>query len=132
MYIIDVVAALWLKENGVFLAQRALGDSLAGLWEFPGGKVEPGETHQQALEREMYEEFHLLVSCGEFFKKTEWQGPTGRIVRLHAYYIHCQLEQPIKLQAHDAYQWWDLSLPLTLPLAPADVPIAEQLVLHIK
>lgn len=58
----EVTAAIILKDNKVLIAQRAPGDKLAGKWEFPGGKIEPGETSQECLKREIREEPDGCVS----------------------------------------------------------------------
>lgn len=58
---IEVVAAIIYKDNKFLIAQRNLKKSQGGLWEFPGGKIEPGETREDALKREIYEEFHAEI-----------------------------------------------------------------------
>ena len=64
---IDVVAAFIIKEEKVLLAKRSTGDKdVLGKWEFPGGKVELGESETMAIEREMKEEFELEVKAEEF------------------------------------------------------------------
>ena len=58
---IEVVAAIIYKDNKFLIAQRNLKKSQGGLWEFPGGKIEPGETREDALKREIYEEFRAEI-----------------------------------------------------------------------
>ena len=58
---IEVVAAIIYKDNKFLIAQRNLKKSQGGLWEFPGGKIEHGETREEALKREIYEEFHAEI-----------------------------------------------------------------------
>ncbi len=75
----DVVAAILIKDNKMLIAQRAASDPLAGLWEFPGGKVEEGESPEQSLVREMREEFCIEVEVVEFFASslfTYEKGPS--------------------------------------------------------
>ncbi len=61
---IDVVAACISKESQILLAQRRADDHFPNLWEFPGGKIEPGETREQALKREIKEELNLDIKVG--------------------------------------------------------------------
>src|SRR5665647_905924 len=80
----DVVAAILFREEKVLIAQRANHDPLAGLWEFPGGKVEHGESPEDSLIREMQEEFCIDIQVGEFFESTLFSYDKGNI-RLLAY-----------------------------------------------
>lgn len=59
--VLVVAAALYNRKGEILLAQRPEGKAMAGLWEFPGGKVEPGETPERALVRELHEELSILV-----------------------------------------------------------------------
>ena len=68
--VLVVAAALYNAKGEILLAQRPEGKSMAGLWEFPGGKVEPGETPVRALVREL-QEFHLLMPL---FRCLAWAG----------------------------------------------------------
>lgn len=61
-----VIASFIIKNNQVFLAQRAKKDDLCGLWEFPGGKLEQGETEQECLKRELFEELGIEALVGEY------------------------------------------------------------------
>lgn len=72
---IDVVAAFIEQDGKVFAAKRASGE-LAGKWEFPGGKIEKGETPQQALRREIKEELDTIVEVGELFTHIDYEYPT--------------------------------------------------------
>ncbi|MHB1654171.1 MAG: (deoxy)nucleoside triphosphate pyrophosphohydrolase [Desulfitobacteriaceae bacterium] len=60
-------AAIILKDNKILIAQRAPGENLAGKWEFPGGKIEPGETPQECLKREISEEFDVDIEVLDYF-----------------------------------------------------------------
>ena len=61
-----VTAAILIIDGRILIAKRRLGDRLAEKWEFPGGKIEQGETPEQCLGREMQEEFQIQVSIGKF------------------------------------------------------------------
>lgn len=62
-----VIAALIQRDNKFFIAQRAKKDELYGKWEFPGGKMEPGETEPECLRRELFEEFGIEAEVGDYF-----------------------------------------------------------------
>lgn len=93
---VTVVVAAIVERDGAFLVTRRLhGTHLAGLWEFPGGKCEPGESHEDCLAREMAEELGVSVTIGAEVLATEHAYPE-RTVRLH--FRRCQitgLPQPL-------------------------------------
>ena len=76
-----VTAALVFRDGRLLITQRRPGDHLGGLWEFPGGKLEPGETPEDGLRRELREELGIDVAVGERFADIEHEYP-GRRVRL--------------------------------------------------
>lgn len=84
MKTIEVVAALIIRDGLFFGAQRGASKSFAGYWEFPGGKVEPGESHQEALARELYEELKIKAYPVEFIETRETQRPDA-LIRVHLY-----------------------------------------------
>lgn len=67
----QVTAAVIEKDGRVLIAQRKTGDALAGKWEFPGGKLEPGETPEACLRRELREEFGVETEIGDFICSSE-------------------------------------------------------------
>ena len=77
--IINVVGAAIVTNGTVLCAQRGPGKSLAGYWEFPGGKIESGETPEQALIRELQEEVGITVTTSALFDKLEYQFPDRHI-----------------------------------------------------
>lgn len=81
---VDVVGVLILREEQVLLAQRASGER-KGKWEFPGGKVERGETQQIALTREIYEELGATISVGKLVDSVRFQVGSERL-ELHCYW----------------------------------------------
>ncbi|PWC06070.1 (deoxy)nucleoside triphosphate pyrophosphohydrolase [Mycetocola zhujimingii] len=120
---INVVGAVIRRDGSILCAQRGAGGSLAGMWEFPGGKIEPGETPREALEREIVEELQCRVSVGAQVTSTVHEYDFG-IVTLTTYY--CELVEGIPvLSEHDAVVWLQPSQLRTLEWAPADVPAVE-------
>lgn len=71
----EVVAAVIEREGRILLARRRAGSHLAGLWEFPGGKRQAGETPEAALVREIREELDAAVTVGELLEDVEWAYP---------------------------------------------------------
>lgn len=71
---IEVVAAIIIKDNQVFATQRGYGQ-WQGWWEFPGGKIEPGETPEAALTREIREELNAEITVGSLLQTIEWDYP---------------------------------------------------------
>jgi mutator protein MutT len=80
--LVVVVAAVVEQADRVLVTERPSGTHLGGYWEFPGGKTEPGETHEQCLEREMREELGVVVEVGDELLSTRFVYP-DRIVELH-------------------------------------------------
>ena len=72
---VEVVAAIIKRDNEIFATQRGYGDFKGG-WEFPGGKIEPGETPEKALEREIFEELDARIEVGELLHTVEYDYPT--------------------------------------------------------
>ncbi|ATA17883.1 (d)CTP diphosphatase [Gibbsiella quercinecans] len=120
---IDVVAGILEQGDTILLAQRAGDCDQAGLWEFPGGKVEPGETQPQALMRELYEELGITASIGGYVASNAWAQAT-RVIHLHAWRID-QFEGEIQRRCHSAFAWVTPEQAREYPLAPADVPLLE-------
>ena len=121
----QVTAGVIYADGLILLARRAKGRSLAGFWEFPGGKVELGEDLIACLHRELQEEFAMQV---------EIQKELGR--RIHRYddkaieliCFICQMRTyPIRLVDHDDLCWVALGQLRQMKLAPADVPFIDLL-----
>jgi 8-oxo-dGTP diphosphatase len=107
----SVVGAAIVRDGRVLAARRTHPAETAGRWEFPGGKVEPGETPQAALAREITEELGARVAVGALYHITEHAYPGGPHVRLLFY--ECALLDPdLRLLWGQAYRW----------VAPADLP----------
>jgi len=99
---IEVVAAVIRRENEIFATQRGYGE-FKDWWEFPGGKMEPGETPQQALVREIHEELDTEITVGELIETVEWDYPTFHL-KMHCFW--CKLaSESIHLNEHEASAW---------------------------
>ena len=120
---IIVIAGVIQKEGEFLLAQRAQHDSLPGKWEFPGGTLEPGESHQECLEREMREEFEIETKIGAKIGISEHPYPKG-VIELHTYHVEW-LSGSMVLNEHDDIRWVAPQYLLEYDLAPGDVPIAR-------
>ena len=118
----DVTAAIIIENNKVLLTRRAPGENHAGWWEFPGGKVEPGEPPENCLRRELREELEIDAAIGKKLIENIHRYDTGAI-RLMAYHATILSGTPC-LHVHDEYQWVDVSDLNQYQLLPADVPIA--------
>ena len=120
-----VTAAILLDNGKLLMAKRGAGDKLANKWEFPGGKVEMGETPEECLEREMREEFQIEVSIGEFLGESVYHYDHGSI-RLIAFRTHWR-NGGISPRAHDDFQWVSVDQLKNYDFAPADIPFVEML-----
>jgi len=100
---ISVACAIAFKKDKVLLCRRGPGENLAGFWEFPGGKLEPGEEPETAIERELSEELGLASRAGKIFSESIHHYDDFSI-RLIALYVDV-FEDPHVLNAHDKYAW---------------------------
>ncbi|MFC4022315.1 (deoxy)nucleoside triphosphate pyrophosphohydrolase [Oceanobacillus longus] len=122
---IHVVGAVIINKNKILCAQRGPDKSLPYMWEFPGGKIEPGETPQEALKREIVEEMHCEIEIGEQVEHTIYEYDFG-VVHLSTY--KCKLiEGTPVLTEHAAIKWLSSKELPSLEWAPADIPAIERL-----
>jgi 8-oxo-dGTP diphosphatase len=101
------IACIALDGNNILIAHRNPTGQMGGRWEFPGGKLEPGETEQQAVVREFKEEFGVHVKVGEKITDSSFRH-NGDLVALHAYRIfvpHRGIFFKYKLTEHTEYKW---------------------------
>ena len=121
-----VTVAIIKKENKILVARRGPKEALAGLWEFPGGKLEDEETLQGCLERELEEEFGIITRSGKELTSSiyEYEHGSFKIVALESKIISGDFE----LRVHDKVQWIQIEKLLMIELLPADITIANHLI----
>ena len=126
MKTIEVVAAIIRKEDYVFATQRGYGE-WKDWWEFPGGKMEAGETPKEALVREIKEELDADISIGRLLDTIEWDYPIFHLT-MHCYM--CSLRNDaLHLNEHEAARWLgadDLSSVNWLPADNQLLPLIER------
>ncbi|ADD69665.1 NUDIX hydrolase [Denitrovibrio acetiphilus DSM 12809] len=124
MNTIEVVAAV-IEKNGKFLiAQRPEHAHLGSQWEFPGGKIEPGETHEQALVREIKEELSINICPGNLIGDIIHNSPERCV---HLYFYKAVYEDgEIVLTEHQKILWCSVTSLLKKPLASGDMTFVMQ------
>ncbi|MGG3803960.1 (deoxy)nucleoside triphosphate pyrophosphohydrolase [Metabacillus fastidiosus] len=122
---IHVVGAVIVEDGKILCAQRGPDKSLPFKWEFPGGKIEKGETPQEALQREIREEMDCEVEVGEQIEYTAYEYDFG-IVHLTTFYCKLINGTP-NLTEHVSIQWLRPVELASLDWAPADIPAIEKL-----
>ncbi|MHA7127092.1 (deoxy)nucleoside triphosphate pyrophosphohydrolase [Janibacter indicus] len=117
---IDVVGAVIVERGRILCAQRGPGGPLGGMWEFPGGKIEPGESPEQALAREIDEELQCSVTVGPRVTTTRHQYSFA-IINLSTYWCDLEHGEPATTE-HASLQWLRPTELDRLEWAPADIP----------
>lgn len=117
---ISVVGAVIVRDGLVMAAQRGGDGALAGLWEFPGGKIEPGESPRAALEREIVEELACEIDVGGEITSTVHAYDFAEIT-LTTFYCTLVAGEP-RLSEHTAVRWLPPAELHEVPWAPADLP----------
>ena len=123
--IIDVAAGLVFRDGQLLVTQRRPGDHLGGLWEFPGGKVEPNETFEHCLVRELREELGIEVAVGKQIEEITHAYPE-KTVRLR--FFHCTLlsGEPQPIHCHNLV-WVTRQTLLTYQFPAADAKLIDRL-----
>ena len=124
MKTIEVVAAIIHHDGAYFATQRGYGE-FEGMWEFPGGKIEPGESREDALKREIQEELGVDIYIKELLCTTEYDYPTFHLT------MHCYLcsvaSGEIELREHKSAQWLTAETLDSVEWLPADEKIIVML-----
>ena len=120
---IEVVAAIIHDDEGrIFATQRGYGDFKDG-WEFPGGKMEPGESPEDALKREIWEELETRIVVERLVKTVEWEYPKF-FLKMHCFLCHIESGSLI-LKEHEAARWLSKDQLDTVAWLPADQDVVE-------
>ncbi|CNH37626.1 pyrimidine (deoxy)nucleoside triphosphate pyrophosphohydrolase [Yersinia aldovae] len=120
---IDVVAAIIEQDGKILLARRDADRDQAGLWEFPGGKVEAEESQPQALMRELSEELGIEATISGYIGTNQWDSG-HQTIRLHGWHVVHFSGEP-ELHCHSAIVWLTPQQAYLYPLAPADIPLLD-------
>lgn len=123
---IKVVAAILQKEDKILIARKKEGKPLAGYFEFPGGKIEKGETPEESLIRELMEEMNIKIAIKEYVGESIYDYGNGKVISLLGYKSEI-IDGEIKLSDHDRYEWVTLEEINNYKIAPADIPLIEKL-----
>lgn len=123
MKTIDVVAAIIEQRGKILLARRPDSGDQAGLWEFPGGKVDSGESQPEALARELEEELAIKAVVGNYVASHQ-REVSGRMINLHAWHV-VELTGEMKALCHSELVWCLAAEAFSYDLAPADIPLLE-------
>jgi 8-oxo-dGTP diphosphatase len=122
---IHVVGAVIVENGKILCAQRGLSKSLPLKWEFPGGKIEEGESPQAALQREIDEEMHCKIEIREEIEHTVYEYDFG-VVHLRTFYCKLVEGEPT-LTEHVSIKWLEPTELESLDWAPADIPAIKKL-----
>jgi 8-oxo-dGTP diphosphatase len=126
MTVVEVAAAILLRDGEFLLAQRPQGKVYAGYWEFPGGKVEPGESMRAALQRELHEELGIVIDEAWPWLSREFSYPHAE-VRLKFFKVTCW-HGAIAPSEHSGLVWVKIgAAPPVAPVLPANGPILRAL-----
>jgi len=122
---IEVVAAIIHDDQGrIFATQRGYGD-YKDWWEFPGGKMETGETPEEALKREIWEELETLIVVERLVETVEWDYPQFHLT-MHCYLCHVESGH-LELKEHEAAKWLNRDELESVRWLPADWEIVRKL-----
>ena len=121
---IEVVAAIIRKGDKIFATQRGYGE-WKDWWEFPGGKMEPGESPEDALKREIHEELSTEISVDNFLCTVEYDYPKFHLT-MHCFWCSLQSDA-LHLNEHEAAKWLSLDQIDSVKWLPADKIVIEQI-----
>ena len=129
MKTIEVVAAIIIKDGQVFATQRGYGE-FQGWWEFPGGKMEAGESAQAALKREIREELDAEIEVNELLETVEWDYPNFHLT-MHCF-ICSLLSESLHLNEHEAATWLANKTLGSVKWLPADEILLDKIAEYLR
>ena len=124
MKTVKVVAAIIIHNNHIFATQRGYGD-FKDSWEFPGGKIEPGETPQQALIREIKEELDTEIEVRDYLETVEYDYPNFHL-SMDCFFCTIKMGDLV-LREHEAAKWLTVETLDDVDWLPADKVLIEQI-----
>ena len=125
MKVIEVVAAIIYKDGAYFTTQRGYGE-FEGMWEFPGGKIEPGESSEDALKREIQEELGVDIVIEDLICTTEYDYPSFHLT-MHCYLCSVASDE-IELREHKSALWLTAEILDSVEWLPADKEVVDKLI----
>ena len=129
MKTIEVVAAITIKDGQVFATQRGYGE-FQGWWEFPGGKMEAGESPREALKREIREELEAEIEVGELLETVEWDYPNFHLT-MHCFVCRL-LSESLHLNEHEAATWLTHETLRSVKWLPADEILLDKIAEYLR
>ena len=121
---IEVVAAIIQEGDKIFATQRGYGE-WKDWWEFPGGKMEAGETPEEALKREIWEELETRIVVERFVETVEWDYPQFHLT-MHCYLCHVE-SRHLELKEHEAAKWLKKDELESVNWLPADWEVVKNI-----
>lgn len=122
---VEVVAAVIKKGDLFYVVQRPFKGEVGGKWEFPGGKIEPNESKEDALKREIKEELNLIINIDNFIMSSKHEYKSF-IINLHFFICSIIVGQP-KLKEHIDQKWVTKEEILNIDLAEADLAVLNKI-----
>jgi 8-oxo-dGTP diphosphatase len=124
-YLVKVTGAILVNKGQILIAKRKAGSRLAGKWEFPGGKIEPDESPEDCLIRELIEELSINIQVGPFLGDSiyHYDRLSIQLLIYRAYWVSGE----IQIRVHDRIEWVPIPKLDHYDFAPADIPIVEKL-----
>ena len=119
-------------DGKILIAQRKKTMKQGGLWEFPGGKLEPGETAPDCIRREFMEELGMVVHVGDYLDEMIYTYPDIGDFHFDTYWATCDNPTPVRLEAHEQIAWIKPNEFDNYQFCPADIPLVDKLKTIIK